>query len=192
MKKKLVVLIAAVIVPLALLAEEKVDLAVVNKIKAEALQNSKVMDHAFYLTDVYGPLLAGSQNYRNAAAWVVKTLKEWGIEDAKTEKWGSFGRSWSYSRFSAHMLEPQQLPLLGVPQAWSPGTEGPVSGEVILAPIRTLQDAEQYKGKLQGKIVLIEQPRELQLHLTPTVIRMRNSRNWPRPRISRRRLQAVR
>ena len=167
MKKNLVALLAAVFVPLALLAEEKVDLSVVNKIKAEAFQNSKVMDHAFYLTDVYGPLLAGSQNYRNAAAWIVKTLNEWGIEDAKTEKWGTFGRSWTYSRFSAHLLEPQQLPLLGVPQAWSPGTEGPVSGEVILAPIRTLEDAEKYKGKLKGKIVMTEQPRELQLHLTP-------------------------
>jgi hypothetical protein len=167
MKKKLVVLVAAVIVPLVLLAQERVDLAVVNKIRTEALQNSHVMDHAFYLTDVHGPLLAGSQSYRNAAGWVVKTLKEWGLEDAKLEKWGSFGRSWSYSRFSVHMLEPQTLPLLGVVQAWSPGTQGPVSGEVLLAPIRTLQDAEQYRGKLKDKIVMTEQPRELPLHLTP-------------------------
>jgi len=167
MKKTIVLLIAAVILPLVLPAQEKVDLLVVNRIKAEALQNSKVLDHAFYLTDVYGPLLADSPNYRNAAAWVIKTLKEWGIEDAKTEKWGTFGRSWSYSRFSAHMLEPQQTSLIGVPQSYTPGTDGPVSGEVILAPIRTLQEAEKYKGKLKGKMVMLEQPRELPLHLTP-------------------------
>jgi len=43
----------------AAIAEEKVDLAAVYRIKTEAFQHSKVMDHAFYLTDVYGPRLTG-------------------------------------------------------------------------------------------------------------------------------------
>ena len=42
------------------LSEEKVDLAAINRIKTEAFDHSKVMDHAFYLTDVYGPRLTGS------------------------------------------------------------------------------------------------------------------------------------
>src|SRR5271170_3328614 len=47
-----------------LLAQEKVDLTVVNKIKGEAFQNSQVMDHLFYLTDVYGPRLTNSPGHR--------------------------------------------------------------------------------------------------------------------------------
>ena len=35
-------------------AEEPVDLSVIHRIKAEALENSKVMEHVFYLTDVNG------------------------------------------------------------------------------------------------------------------------------------------
>ncbi len=152
---------------LAATAQEKVDLSVVNRIKNEAFQNSKVMDHAFYLTDVYGPRLAGSPAYLKAAEWTVKQLKSWGLDDARLEKWGTFGRSWSYSRFSAVMLEPQEVPLAGVPLAWSPSTEGVVKGDAILAPMRTIEDSGSFKGKLKGKIVFIDAPRELKLHLEP-------------------------
>jgi len=64
-------------------AEEKVDLAVIHQIKAEAFQNSKVMDHEFYLTDVYGPRLTNSPNYFKSADWVVKQLNDWGIKAQK-------------------------------------------------------------------------------------------------------------
>jgi hypothetical protein len=161
--KRTCLLALVVLLPLVLVAQERVDLAVVHSIKAEALQNSQVMDHAFYLTDVHGPLLAGSPNYRAAAEWVVKTLQSWGLADAKLEKWGTLGRSWSYRRFSAHMLEPQQTSLLGVPLSWAPGTEGPVSGEVMVAPLRSMEDAAKFKGQLKGKIVFSEQPRDLAL-----------------------------
>ena len=52
--------LAAVSIPLLLLAGEKVDLLAINRIKTEAFENSKVMDHMFYLTDVNGPRLTGS------------------------------------------------------------------------------------------------------------------------------------
>ncbi len=165
MRKYFAVSLAIVLFAAAGAAQEKVDLAVVNRIRAEAFQNSKVMDHVFYLTDVYGPRLADSPNYLQAAEWAVKTLKGWGLDDAKLEKWGTFGRSWSYSRFSAHMLAPQQTALIGVPLPWAPGTDGPVTGDVVLATIRTMEDAAKYKGQLKGKIVMLESPRELEPHL---------------------------
>ncbi len=145
--------------------EEKVDLSVINRIRAEAFERSKVMDHLFYLTDVYGPRVADSPNYIAAAGWAVKQLQQWGLEDAKLEKWGTFGRSWTWTRFSAQMTEPQQTSLIGVPLAWSPGTNGVVTGEVVLAPMRNVEDGAKYKGTLRGKIVFIEEPRELKLHL---------------------------
>jgi carboxypeptidase Q len=172
MKKKTLLSLIVCCLPIVLLAQEQVDLAVVNRIKAEAFQNSKVMDHAFSLTDLYGPRLADSPGYLKAAEWAVKSLKGWGLEDAKLEKWGAFGRSWSASRFAVHMLEPQQTSLIGVPLAWSPGTDGAVTGEVVMAPIRTVEDFEKYKGKLKGKFVMLESPRELTLHLEPDAKRL--------------------
>ncbi|MBI3470045.1 MAG: peptidase M28, partial [Candidatus Solibacter usitatus] len=157
MKKCACLLLGAV----TLLAEEKVDLTAVHRIRTEAFQNSKVMDHAFYLTDVYGPRLTGSPGLKAAAEWAVRQFTAWGLANTRLEKWGPFGRGWSQVKFSAHLKEPQYAPLIGFARPWSPGTNGPVSGDPILAPIRTEADMGRYKGKLKGKIVLTDAPREL-------------------------------
>ena len=74
-------------VPL-LFAQDKPDLSVINRIKAEAFQNSKVMEHSFYLSDVYGPRLAGSPAYKAAADWAVRRLEESRPVRARTWKNG--------------------------------------------------------------------------------------------------------
>jgi carboxypeptidase Q len=135
--------------------EEKVDLSVVQKIRHEAFgQNSKVMDSAFYMTDVYGPRLTGSPNAKAAGEWAVKKFQEWGLANAKMETWGPFGRGWSCTRFTAMMKEPEFQPIIGFAQPWSPGTNGPVSGEAVLAVINGPEDFDKWKGKLKGKMVL--------------------------------------
>ena len=153
-----------------LLSEERVDLDAVHKIRQEALQNSKVMDHMFYLTDVYGPRVTNSPGFFSAADWVVKQLGEWGIK-AHLEKWGPFGRGWTFTHFSGHLIEPQYAPLIGFPLAWSPGTNGPVTGEVTIAVLNAEPDFAKYKGKLRGKIVLVGTGRELQMSLQPLAVR---------------------
>jgi carboxypeptidase Q len=159
---------------------EDVDLGNVHRIKAEAFQGSKVMDHLFWLTDVNGPRLTGSPGFKAAADWAVKNLQEWGASNVHLEKWGAFGRGWSMSRFSAHMTAPVYAPLGGVPKAWCAGTQAPVSGEVLYAPLvpqdeavhrldiekltsRIQQFKDTQKGRLRGKVVLITAPRELEL-----------------------------
>src|ERR1017187_7477733 len=104
------------------LAQERVDLATLHKIKEEAFQNSHVMENEFYLTDVHGPRVTNSPGYFAAADWVVKQLTEWGIS-AHQEKW-PFGRGWTFTKFSAHLTAPQYAPLIGYPQAWTQGTNG--------------------------------------------------------------------
>jgi carboxypeptidase Q len=134
---------------------EKVDLGVLHRIKAEAFgQRSKVMDTVFYLTDVYGPRLTGSPNIKNAGEWTLKKMQEWGLANAKMEAWGPFGRGWSATRFAAMMKEPEFQPIIGFQQPWSPGTEGAVAGQAVMAVINGPDDLEKWKGKLKGKIVL--------------------------------------
>lgn len=160
-KRARIVCTAAIAVPILLIAEEKVDLAVVNRIRSEAFSNSKVMDTMFYLTDVYGPRLTGSPNYKAAGDWAVKRLEEFGLTNVKEEKWGPFGRGWQCKYFEAHMVEPQFSALVGIPLAWTEGTSGSVTGEPLIAVIRNEADLEKYKGKLKGKIVMTVEPREL-------------------------------
>ena len=171
MMKKLVVLS---LFAAALCAEDAVDLAVVQRIKKEAFQNSKVMDHLFWLTDVYGPRLTGSPGFTVAANWAVKRLKEYGVEDAAVEPWGKFGRSWRLAKFSISLQEPQYAPLIGFPLAWSANTNGVLLAEPVLAPL-TLTDRlnvkkteeelqkffQEQKGKLRGKIVLLAKPKDI-------------------------------
>jgi carboxypeptidase Q len=162
------------LVSIALCAQEKVDLAVIQRIKIEAFQNSKVMDHLFWITDVYGPRLTGSPGFTAAANWTVQRLKEYGIEDAATKPWSKFGRSWRLTKFSVSIQEPEYAPLIGFPLAWSADTKGPVEAEPVLAPVkitdrmdskRTEEELQKYfaeqTGKLRGKIVLLEAPRDV-------------------------------
>lgn len=159
--------IFVLLAPAVLFAQERVDLSVVNRIKQEAFQNSKVMDYLFYLTDVSGPRIAGSPEYRKAAEWAVKTLKEIGLEDAKMEKWGSFGRSWSYSKGTVNMIEPVKTTLIALPLAWAPGTNGPVTGEAVLVRVNTADEVANLKGQVKGKWVLYQTARDLPLPLEP-------------------------
>jgi carboxypeptidase Q len=160
------------IVVVTLAAQEKVDLTVVNKIKGEAFQNSQVMDHLFYLSDVYGPRLTNSPGHRAAAEWVVKRLESYGLQNVHLEKWSDFGQSWKLTHFSAHLLEPQYQPLIGFPLAWTPGTGGVVTGEPILAVISTEADFDKFRGKLKGKVVLTMEPKQIEPITEPM------SRRW--------------
>jgi len=146
---------------------------VLHRIKNEAFgNNSKVMDTVFYLTDVYGPRLTGSPNFKSAGEWAVKKMNEWGLANAKMEAWGPFGRGWSCTHFSAEMKEPEFQPLIGFAQPWSPGTDGPVSGEAILAVISGPEDLDKFKGKLKNKIVLTATPHPSEMVTAPMAHRL--------------------
>lgn len=160
----------AVLLPIVKAAEEKVDLYTIQRIRAEEREHSKVMDTLFYLTDVNGPRLTNSPNFFKAADWVVKQMNDLGF-NAKTEKWGPFGRSWRVDKYYAAMAEPQYMPLIGFPLAWSGSTNGPITAEAIAAPIYTEADMEKYKGKLKGKVVLATTPRDIELGLKPLLSR---------------------
>ena len=86
---------------------DRLDLTVVSRIKTEAFDNSRVMDTLGYLTDVYGPRLTASPEFREAADWVVKRLQSYGVENVRLEKWGPFGRSWSLKQYALEMIEPR-------------------------------------------------------------------------------------
>ena len=111
---------------------EKIDLDAIYRIKEEGLQRSKVMEIESYLTDVYGPRLTGSPNIKEAADWAQKTMKEWGLANVHLETL-PFGRGWQNQRFVAIAVTPRAYPLIGFPKAWTPGTNGPVTGEAVLA-----------------------------------------------------------
>src|SRR4051794_30547888 len=144
-------------------ATEKLDLDAIYRIKDEGLQRSKVMDIESYLTDVYGPRLTNSPNIKEAADWTQKTMKEWGLANVHLETW-PFGRGWQNERFAAMALTPRAYPLIAYPKAWSPGTDGVVTGEAVMAVINSESDFAAFKGKLRGKFALSMPMREVVAH----------------------------
>ena len=161
----LVVLSAAVALSGALaLAQptEPVDLDAITRIKAEGFDRSQVMETAWWLTEVYGPRLTNSPQLRAAADWTVKKLNEWGLANVKQEPWGpnsEFGRGWSNDRTVVLVTKPSPWPVLAYPKAWTPGTSGAVTADVVLAPMASEADFDKYRGKLKGKIVLLQDVR---------------------------------
>jgi carboxypeptidase Q len=162
--KTIAILLLAVMPLAAQEAPEKIDLTVLHEIKNQAFQHSQVMDHLFYISDVYGPRITSSPNHHAAAEWIVKRLQSYGLQNVHLEPWGPFGNSWQYKKFYGALVEPNYAPLIGFPLAWTPGTDGPVTAEAVLAPIHSQADFAKYKGKLKGKIVLIADPKIILMH----------------------------
>ena len=159
------ILLAALATPLAaqLVSTEKVDLDALYRIKDEGLQHSKVMELESYLTDVYGPRLANSPEIKEAGEWAQKTMKEWGLANVHSEPW-HFGRGWHNERMVAVAVSPRAYPLIAYPKPWTPGTNGPVTAEAVLAVITTEKDFDTWRGKLKGKFVLTMPMRDVPAH----------------------------
>jgi hypothetical protein len=138
---------------------ENLDLPTITRIRDEGLNRSQVMDHVSWLTDVYGPRLTGGPGILQASDWAIGKFKEWGLVNAHRETW-PFGNGWSLVRFTAHMIEPQVQPIIGLPASWTRGTNGTVTAEVVRVQIDTDVDFERYRGRLAGKIVLTQPERE--------------------------------
>lgn len=143
---------------------DKIDLNALTAIKREAFNRSQVMENLYYISEVYGPRVNNSANHRAAAEWAMQQMKSWGLQNVHLEKWGPFGSGWQIKKYYGALESPAYAPLIGFPLAWTPGTNGPVTGDPILAPLRGPQDFDKWRGKLRGKIVLIAEPKSLEMH----------------------------
>src|SRR5579864_8972150 len=134
--------------------QEKVDLETITRIRYEGFHNSKVTELASGLMDSIGERLTGSPNMKRANDWTRDKLTEMGLSNAHLESWGPFGRGWANQYVNARMTSPDIVPLLVYAKAWTPGTNGVVTGKCIRANIEKKEDFEKYRGKLAGMIVI--------------------------------------
>ena len=160
------ILLLLVLFLLPVWAEEPVDLGMVNRIREEGFHRSQVMDTAYHLTEVLGPRLTGSPQLKAANDWTRQQFEAWGLVNAHLESY-PFGRGWSYSAVQVRMLAPRTVPLLGLPKAWSPGTNGPVQGEALRVDVKSEKDLDRYRGKLAGKVLLVDEPGKFEEPDTP-------------------------
>jgi carboxypeptidase Q len=133
------------------------DLVAINRIYDQGFNHSQVMQTAAHLTDQIGGRLTNSPAMREAERWTQQQYRDWGLSNVHAEPF-DFGRGWSIVDVSVRMTEPRPLRLRAIPIAWTPGTNGVISGDVVVAPMTTPADFEAWRGKLRGKIVLVTKP----------------------------------
>src|SRR5579871_2003576 len=138
----------------AVWSQEKVDLETISRIRSEGFHDSKVMDFASGLMDSIGERLTGSPNMKRANEWTRDQLTAMGLSNAHLESWGPFGRGWANQYVNARMTTPDIVPLIVYAKAWTPGTNGVVTGKCIRANIEKKEDFDKYRGKLAGMIVI--------------------------------------
>lgn len=149
---------------------EPVDAAAMAKIRDEAFNRSQVMTIMSYLTDVYGPRLTGSPIARRAADYTISQLKGWGLSNTRLETF-PFGRGWTNDKFYVQVTAPVAFPVIGYPQAWTPGTNGLIKSDVVYVRIDSDADFAKYKGQLAGKVVMFAPMRDVEPRFDPLASR---------------------
>lgn len=128
-----------------------------NRLADAEFNHGEVVQTAAYLADRIGGRMTNSPAMREAEKWTQGKFREWGLKNVHAEGF-DFGRGWWIESASARMVAPRPLALRAIPVAWTPGTNGPVSAPVIVAPMSETRHFDAWRGKLRGKIVLVTLP----------------------------------
>ncbi|MBZ9729932.1 M20/M25/M40 family metallo-hydrolase [Salegentibacter sp. JZCK2] len=153
MKKNLRTLFSLFLVAGALQVQAQEEM--VDKILAEANENSKLEELAHELVDVVGPRLVGTPQMKNAHDWAVKKYDSWGIS-AENEEYGTW-RGWERGITHIDLVEPRLRTLHGRQLAWSPSTgKKGVTAEVVILPEASDSAAfANILSSVKGKFVMI-------------------------------------
>lgn len=149
------------------------DVDVINKVKAEALRNSEVMDTLSWLSDVFGARLTGSPSTEAAAEWAVKKLRSWGVDGAHVELWHGNKSGWQNERFMLRCVKPYPFAITAVPSTWSIGSKGRISGPAIRVDAHSFDDMQKrFTGQLKDAFLLIDPPLSTATSFKPHATRL--------------------
>jgi len=149
--------VSALLIATSFAAPSSDSVVAINRIADAAFNHGEVVDIAAYLADQIGGRMTNSPAMRRAERWTQDEFKKWGLKDVRTEAF-DFGRGWWIESAHVRMTVPRPLELHGIPIAWTPATNGVLSGAVIVAPMVSDRDFAEWRGKLSGKIVLVSWP----------------------------------
>jgi hypothetical protein len=132
-----------------------------KKIIDEAKQGSELLANLTYLSDVIGPRLTGTPALKKANEWAAEKMRSYGLTDVHLEGW-TIPVGWERGTATMRIVEPDNGHALTVAaMAWTPSTEGKVTGDVVILRARSSKELAAFKGKLKNAIVLQGAPTEI-------------------------------
>ncbi len=129
------------------------------------------MDIAFHLTDASGPRLTASPGFMRAANWAKNQLAQWGLINTMLDPWGDFGKGWELQKSYVAITYPWYKSLEAYPKAWTGGTKGLRSVDVILISAKDSAGLDAYRGKLKNKILILDRSDKYNLSFKPDASR---------------------
>jgi carboxypeptidase Q len=128
-----------------------------------------------YLSDHIGPRLTGSEQLEKAGRWMMERFKQAGLSNVHQEPW-TIANRWTREPATGRVFlsegkksdEAQDsLLLIMATGGWSLATHGTVRGPLVGVDATKIEDLQQYKGKLQGAIIVLGKPQELEAPKNP-------------------------
>ena len=129
-------------------------------IMEEIEKNNEVMMNLEYLTDMIGPRVTGTKQMDRASRWTSEVFQKYGLVNPHLEPW-TIANAWYRGTAFGRMVSPAEHSLWIVSAGWSPSTNGRMRGAVVHVNARRVEELDQYKGKLKGKIVITAEPSAL-------------------------------
>lgn len=126
--------------------------SILTTIREEATVRSQLYRLAQVLIDSIGPRLTGSPEQKSANDWALNVYRRWGIP-ARAEQYGTWN-GWRRGTFHADLIAPRVRSLEGMLLSYSPGTDGPVEGEVAIFPaLGSAAEYEAWLPQVRGKFI---------------------------------------
>src|SRR5579871_3662556 len=144
------------------------DKKIIEQVKAD---KSQLQADLTNLTDKIGPRLTGSAQLKQANEWAAEQFKALGLSNVHQEPW-KISSSWTRSSgtgASGRTVSPSLHELNLAAMGWSPSTRGKLRGKVVGLVVNNADELQQYKGKLNGAIVLVGRPRDMEPPKNPLI-----------------------
>ena len=138
------------------------DAATIARIIDQGKNNSQVLASITEMCETFGPRLTGSTNLEKAQRWARANFEDWGMSNARLEKWGEVETRFDRGTSTGRVLlqgrkgkDPKEVRSMEFSTlAWSQGTDGPTTGSVIHLPT-TMEEYEATKGLYADSWVLL-------------------------------------
>lgn len=117
-------------------------------------KDNRTMQHLDILTNRIGGRLTGSDAYNNAAVWVYRLLKSWGL-DVELQEAGSMPVGFNRGPWFGKMISDSIMHLDFVTPSYTSGTKGVQRGHVVIEP-KSYNEFKKIEKKLKGAWVLID------------------------------------